>query len=256
MKRILAAVTAGLALAMLTVTPASADRLKDTSPYYGGDAIFTFYTSTTTERCSSGFNMFDGGSYASSTAWHCGGVTWSVGDPRNPEFASEGPGRQTLDTEVLWLSPGNVGANGVWGDPDVSSRAVYSWETTPQDKIGGHVCVSGGSTGEVCGLTNISLNSSPGYATNEVLSRCPGVNPCVTYGDSGGPVYAICTVAACNQQVEAVGLITDVGAVGTGSNGLPLYYEVAWEPIRYVMSYIWANVDPHLNVICTLCSPR
>lgn len=242
---LLATIVAVLALGTPSAWGAGGDRENDIPSFYGGDQI-----AGSVSLCSSSFMMFDGSTYWSATANHCAGYDWWASGYHDTgyKFGTVVNGTTALDVETLQLAYSGLGV--VWADPDVTTRSVYNWETTAQDLVGNHVCSDGKRSHEVCGLTNTAINV-PTTVAHENISRCPVASvACVIAGDSGGPMYATFP----NGSVEAVGIITDEAVVGNPASGG--FYGVAWMPIRSVMSWIWANVDRHLNLLCQICTPE
>lgn len=249
LRRKLTTIGAALAAAILALTvgatAAGASQQLDTAPYYGGDRVSVpICCANQYDAASTGFNMWDGPNHFVTTAGHFGPVgTVTLAGIGGPMMGRVAYHSSAQDTDVV---PVSSSAGYVWAS-NTTTRTVYSWETTNQD-IGTHVCTAGATTGhEICGALNVAYNQPWLGGNYAVRSSCPGTVQCSLGGDSGGPVYAVCTIAACNGQVEAVGEI-----VGGGDYTATTHF-VVWIPIRYIMAWVH-TFDAAANILCILCS--
>lgn len=245
MKRLLAVLAVLVAAVMVGATAAGASQQLDTAPYYGGDRISVpICCGNQYDAATTGFNLWDGPNYFVTTAGHFGGVgTVTLAGIGGPLMGRVSHHSTWQDTDVV---PVSSSLGYVWAS-NTTTRTVYSWETTNQD-VGTRVCTAGATQGhEICGALNVAYNQPWMGGNYAVVSSCPGTTVCSAGGDSGGPVYAVCAIAACIGQVEAVGVI-----VGYGSY-TPTTHFAVWIPIRYVMAWVH-TFDPAANVICVLCS--
>lgn len=247
--------TVALLLAVLVSSPAAnaATRALDSAPFWGGDRVWSWTSYPYWVSCTGGFEMADLSHAYGTTAGHCPladdhppgiGAGYFTGDPTTNVYWGQiqRATRTTVDAAVAPVA----GAQAVvWSN--TGGRSVRNWETVAQDAVGLHVCVDGAAAHEVCGATNTAVNVG---AQHLVRSRCPGTTHCSVPGDSGGPVYAV----YANGDVEAVGLIVNQIEATTAS-GAHLYWSAEWEPIRFVMSWMW-TFNRHMNLLCDTCSPE
>lgn len=178
------------------------DRLHDTAPYYGGDAIMD--SNQSVGGCTSGWGVSIGGAHRLLTAGHCYAVGTAIVNLKVTNTGPSGSGAamgsvtqrglgDDLDSEVF---TGCNGAGTCGGTGSIWTGDVGSTTTTP---VGGGgtwaegdtVCVAGPYGGQECDLT---VTSDDNYChTLESqhfchLTRTTGSN-LPNAGDSGAPTF-------------------------------------------------------------------
>jgi streptogrisin D len=179
----------------------------------GGQAIYSGGY-----RCSLGFNVRQGGTYAFLTAGHCGniGANWYANSSQSilmgTRLGSSFPGN---DYAIVRYA---IGAPAPTGD-------VFQYGSAPQDIttarnpfVGEAVKRSGSTTG-VRGGTVQQLNATVNYAQGTV-SGLIRTNVCAEPGDSGGALY---------DGTAALGLTS--GGSGNCSTGGTTFFQPVTEPL-------------------------
>lgn len=206
-----------------------ATRLKDSSPWNGGDRVSDNYY-----LCTTGFGVHNSSRKFQLTAGHCftKGETIFNGGHKIGYVSRRTRANGGLDTELINTKPHGGSSHLIWiggvKNPDV---AVVSGKAT--SPVGYQVCQSGSYSGQVCRLS--IENSHTCVVFDGGVKTCHLVKvkqldgkTAGRGGDSGGPVYRY------SNGLKATGTV-----VG-GNNGSILYYE----NITNILNH-W-NV--HLNV--------
>ena len=196
------------------------NRIVDSSPWYGGDKI-----NAPTRTCSSGFNYVSasGGQYVT-TARHCSagpgsgalpGVNiYNFGNRVAPVTSSQELNNGELDIEFGYASSigGKVGGI-VWSGSPTSASLRHVISVATADPIRGVICMDGAITGEVCGVTILSVGAcvpfSNGVTTcGLVVASKPGA-VIGQGGDSGGPVETTIGSTQTEARGEMIGGAAD-----------------------------------------------
>ena len=190
----------------------SVSRDFDSSPFYGGAAI-----RTTTDQCTSAFPFRGFASeYYMLTAGHCGRNLGDVWTGLTANYVRMGPvnsgyvnwgssGTFCLsgqcpnmhgDLALILIDTGTADPYIYVGAAHTDVRAALKEKWSRYSANGDQFCTGGAQTGEQCGwtVTNVGVNTCRGdcsvVARNVVTGDRVGT-PCLTNGDSGGPVYTI-----------------------------------------------------------------
>lgn len=183
-------------------------RYNDTSPYFGGDAIWFENHPPRTIQCTSGLTVIGNRSGATFvlTAGHCIGQTVHtnfdsprvMGPVSGISFTNGGFDLKTVRTNALGI---------VWSD---SGRVGYSVVGTLAPAVGGQIAFGGAVSQEQRNFVVQKTNQCVTFSTDG-LTTChvgiafrSGILGCVG-GDSGGPVYQHTPGNFSN--VRAVGII-------------------------------------------------
>ncbi|MGP3983654.1 S1 family peptidase [Streptomyces sp. KR80] len=165
-------------------------------------------------RCTAGFNVRQGDSYAFLTAGHCtqGTSQWYADAERathvGPAMGSSFPGN---DYGIVRYDNGGVPRPGAVGTVDVTGAGdAY---------VGQRVCHRGSTSGVSCGQVT-GTDQTVNYGSGRVVSGLIRTRLCARPGDSGGPLFAGET---------AVGLIS--GGSGDCSSGGPTFYNPVAEAL-------------------------
>jgi hypothetical protein len=201
----------------------AASRGSDTSPFFGGAAIYFPFANGTTiaNTCSDGFSAKNSAGYYVLTAWHCfkpiDPRAWATNNYKAVSGTligtintSDGP----LDAAYIRLATPSVAAavihSGGPGDEAQIKRVVG----THDPKSGELACTSGVVMKAVC---NLKFGSPTLYYVQNiytgVYSEVTGISlyskvaatAILSNGDSGGPVFSLTNG---NTQVIALGLIS------------------------------------------------
>lgn len=180
----------------------------DSSPWAGGDFIYTQLTSTELGLCTDSWPVTISSTSYVLTAGHCrttaqgaSGAAWYNGGVNNSDavFGSETKigaawdntlSNDHLDAQVIAASADPY----VWSNyyPDNNTTAVTGSTTPP---VGASVCDDGAYEGTICGATissanyNACINSSDGEMCHLYQASKPAGEVLIGQGDSGGPDY-------------------------------------------------------------------
>ncbi|MEO7196199.1 MAG: S1 family peptidase [Pseudonocardiaceae bacterium] len=180
---------------------------------HGGDTI----TTSSSGRCSIGFNAVRGATRYIITAGHCTnlGGTWSGPDGSviGPVAATSFPGHDFGLITVAsqhWAQTHDVDTDN--GELPVTGDAPAA--------VGDEVCLSGSSTGHHCGQVQ-SVDETVNYGEGVVVSGLTGTNVCAAEGDSGGPFMS-------GTQAQ--------GVLSGGTGGCLLGGQTYFQPIQLILS--------------------
>lgn len=215
-------------------------RHRDTSPFYGGNRVWavTSYTDTTGDGCTGGFAWRTAANRASMvTAGHC--APQGVSDKYFSTYYNNAPyslGVRTASTFVEGTGTVTY-KGGLYGDlasvvivsGKSSSGRIFLGSTTSttsspvkglatRDPLeGDKVCISGATTGEMCGWTVTSARttfSAAGGLKIRYTAKATRQGVCAQHGDSGAPVYT-----KTNAGITARGIYNGGGGGGSDNYG-------------------------------------
>lgn len=209
-----------------------ADRMADTSPFYGGARTIT----PSGNGCSDAFSWRNGSTYTMVTAGHCvpnGGTTKNGGGSAMGTTASGTRENWAPGFGTAWLT----GDNQYRGDialislssPKTNSPRVYRGSTTSatssavaeiwsrSPRAGDQFCTGGTRSGELCGWVVQETNVVHEYSNGEILRsgfRATRAGSCIIGGDSGGPAFTV----RSDGRLAAKGVVSGSNSSSTNCN--------------------------------------
>jgi hypothetical protein len=177
----------------------SASRDSDSSPFWGGAAMFHYAAAGSAEFCTTGFAIVKSSTKKMVTAKHCGKVddvayvgTWATPGLPNPlvEIGKYQSGNTKSDFNVISgkTYEGYIYIGNFRSKSRIAVKGAY------HAVEGDYVCSGGAFSGTVCDIkvikTGTSIVPTPGtkYRSETQIERS-GTAAVFGQGDSGGPIY-------------------------------------------------------------------
>ncbi|MCX4821436.1 S1 family peptidase [Streptomyces sp. NBC_01142] len=223
----------------LSAAPRAANRVDDSSPWYGGGLL----TNPNSKSCTAGFGATSPAGNLLITAAHCGAsgqYSDGVGETIGPVQAVKG----SLDTTVIRVTNGTSSWRYFDGPWDTQASKYIDGSAT--NWTGDYVCGSGAATGIRC---NLKIINDDTYTIQDGVRISPVVQAERSFpadialgkGDSGGPVVAS-TDGKYGENMTARGLISggsnEIPCPVGGTSAPTTCYATLWYvPIRPILSH-------------------
>jgi hypothetical protein len=256
-----------------TVTPTTASRSNDTSPWNAGDFLNMPYTTPDPSWCTSGpgVHTVSNGHRGMLTASHCfNGATGNAVDNQyvdndllihgggaymgslqgrdvavdNVAATLANPTTDSALVDTLSYGTSNLQFTGPWNSTSASLQAG-----TATNVVGDKVCMSGAYDGEVCNITIQYANVTRCILTNHTECLGPAAEGwdtsnasalAVGKGDSGGSVYSYSGSSLYQKGVNSFGGGNGVACPNPAGSLRQCFHVIYWAQIQSVLS-LWGK---------------